>query len=197
MPIQKRNPYPWRSEPLEAQERPVHNMPVSGQASLSPAGRLQTVLATLTQTVNAEKVALFAMEAGGHGVTIVEQAGSLQLQTNGLYEAANSPVRDVTRAMVTVFEENSPARGRERFRYLPTLLPFEACMGVPVEIQGKMKAALFFFHRRPYAFCDHHLQTAIAGAILCAAILERQQVDAQARLSGALILSGEIALSSA
>jgi len=161
---------------------------------LPRAGRLQAALQKMTELLNAEKGILFAMEPDSQAISILAQTGSLPLQTEVLYELADSPVKDVIREMTPAFERNFSAQAGGRFRKLANLLPFETCLGVPVEVQGEVRHAAFFFHRRPRAFSDHHLRDALAGAVLLSGVLEFQQFDEYMRSSSALLLSGEIAL---
>jgi len=186
---------PWRAAPqAEPDAASLPDFSPAEAATLPRAERLQAALEKLTEMVRAEKGILFAMEPDSRAISIVAHAGSLPLQIGALYDLTDSPVNDVICRARRAFENNLSMQTTGRFRKLLNLLPFEACLGVPVEAQGKVRHAAFFFHHQPRAFSGHHLRDALAGAILLGALLELQHLDDQTRSSGALLLSGEIAL---
>jgi len=166
----------------------------SNTTAISQSQRLQSTLQKLTGAVHAEKSVLFSMDPISHSVSIIAEAGALALQQDALYGLSDSPVKDAICEGEPVFENHVSSQAESRFRKLLSLLPFESCIGISVEAFGEVRHAVFFFHRQPKSFSPYRMRDAFAGAVLLGAILEMQGVEERVRSSGALLLSGELAL---
>lgn len=159
----------------------------------SPIHRLQTALAKLVETMQAEKGIVFEINASSRSVLIIVEAGTLPLNYDARYELDDSPVRDVIANNNIVTESN--ATRSKRFRKLMSLVNFESCIGVPIETMDGIHRGVFFFHRQRDVFGVQHQHGGKMGSMWLSAILEQQMLDQRMFASSALWLSGELAAS--
>ncbi len=171
------------------------------QADLAPGAatekvtlgeRLEAILAHLVETTLAEGGLLLHVHPTSRAISIVAQAGELSLNQDALYALEDSPVNDVVREGRWILEGRARQRER-RFRKLLDLLPFESCIGVPVEDRGNVHHALFLFHRAPDVFSRYRVRDAQAAATLMAAAIERDQMNRHLREQQQLLLLGQLA----
>jgi signal transduction histidine kinase len=73
------------------------------------------------------------------------------------------------------------------------LLPFDSCLGVPIQVQDETHHAAFFFHREPDAFSQLRFLGARISALLFAALLEEDVVNQRLRSLNPMLLSGQLA----
>jgi signal transduction histidine kinase/predicted RNA-binding protein with RPS1 domain/ActR/RegA family two-component response regulator len=188
---------PWRVTPTDHQAA----VPESSRAladevrvGISLTNRLRTILERLVEDVQADAGAIFHLDPPSQTISIKATAGAISLVPEGeaAYSLEESPVRDVIFEREAVFEYRMTGGVEKRFRKLLDLLPFESCIGVPIEVGDETRCALFLFHRQPKAFSHYRLRDARAAAILVAAVIERESLTRQAQSLGRLLLSGEL-----
>lgn len=171
-------------------ESQILNLKLRG---VPPLHRLQVALTKLAAMSHAEKCVLFFRDPVSQKISILEEVGPIGLQEQALYELKESPVKDV------ILEREGTMEGyatkNKRFDKLLKLLPFESCIGVPVEEMGEVHHALFFFHRKQNAFARVRPQYIDLDAIWLSTILEKQALEQRLRTINPLLLSGELAVS--
>ena len=186
----------WRASPTAPPTsglEPLREFTTAVETGASLADRLQVGLERLVETTRAEVGMVFHMDAVSQAVSILAQAGTAKLAKDAIYSLKESPVKDVIRSGESIFERHASGQAEGRFRKLLDLLPFESCIGVPVETEGGIHHALFLFHRRPGAFRSYHLRDAMAAAILFAAAIEREALGQRVQSLNRLLLSGQLA----
>jgi signal transduction histidine kinase/DNA-binding response OmpR family regulator/predicted RNA-binding protein with RPS1 domain len=163
-----------------------------GRDHLSLSQRVAAILEHLVETTQAEEGLLLCVDPISHTVSILAQVGDLTLSRDALYAVEDSPVRDVIREGRWV-QEGRASEKAGRFRKLLDLLPFESCVGVPVEERGDRRHALFLFHRAPQAFSRYRVRDAQAAATRMAAAIEHDKVETHLRGQQKLLLLGQLA----
>jgi signal transduction histidine kinase len=157
--------------------------------------RLRTGLEQLVEDVRADAGAIFHLDLLSQTIAIEATAGAISpaSEREAVYGLEESPVRDVIYERELVFEGHMTGRVEKRFRKLLKLLPFESCIGVPIEVGGETQCALFLFHQEPEAFSRYRLRDALAAATLFAAVVERKALSREVQSLDRLLLSGELA----
>lgn len=155
-------------------------------------GQLRAGLERLREVAQAEAGIIFRMDPLSGTISIVAQVGTLAPAEEKLYALKDSPVRDVIREGERVLEENAP-QSADKFRKLLEALPFESCVGVPIEAGGETHHALFLFHRDPSRFSQYRLRDALAAANLFGAAIERDALEERARALNQLLVAGQLA----
>lgn len=156
------------------------------------SGRLQEGLQRLVGDLRATLAVLFHVDLVSRTVSVVAQAGALQLHSADLYGLIDSPVKDVV-VEGGVLWENRVSAVQHRFRKLRDLFAFESCIGIPLEVAGRMEYALFLFARESDAFSPYRLRDALAAAALFTAVLQGQELERRAQAVGTVLLSGQLA----
>ncbi|MCS6845909.1 MAG: S1 RNA-binding domain-containing protein [Caldilineales bacterium] len=154
--------------------------------------RLQEGLQRLVTDLRAHFGALFQVNLASRTVSVVAQAGALRLHSADLYGLIDSPVKDVV-VEGGVLWENHVTAVQHRYRKLRDLFAFESCIGIPLEVSGRVEHALFLFGREPGAFSPYRLRDALAAATLFSAVLHGQELERRAQAVGAVLLSGQLA----
>ncbi|MGA9349742.1 MAG: S1 RNA-binding domain-containing protein [Anaerolineae bacterium] len=157
------------------------------------AKRFQQGLEQLVEATGAEEGIVFHLDPGSQTVSIVAQEGVIPLNQDAVYSLVDSPVKDVIREGEAVWENRVSQERTARFRKLLDLLPFESCIGVPIEASGQVEYALFLFHWEPDAFSRYRLRDARAMASLFAVALESQALDERIQAMSRIFLSGQLA----
>ncbi len=155
--------------------------------------RFQHGLEQLVKATRAQKGIVFHLDPISQTVSIVAQAGKTQLSSDKIYYLVDSPVKDVIQEREAVWENRVSQGHAARFRKLLDLLPFESCIGIPIEASGRVEYALFLFHRRSGVFSRDRLRDAWAMAILFAVALENQALDERIQAMSRVFLSGQLA----
>ena len=176
-----------------AERQPFQELAAAMRSGQPLAGRFRQGLEQLVEATRAEEGIVFHLDQISQTVSIAAQAGTISLNQDAIYSLIGSPVKDVIEEEGPVWE-NRISQGRAaRFRKLLDLLPFESCIGVPVEASGQAEHALFLFHREPDAFSRYRLRDAWAMATLFAAALESQALDKRIQAMSRILLSGQLA----
>jgi len=157
--------------------------------------RLRLILEQHMEDVQADAGIIFHLDQLSQVISIKARAGAIGSlpERETAYLLKESPVRDVIFEGETVFEHRMNGGVAKRFRKLLDLLSFESCIGVPIEVGGETRCALFLFHRKSRAFSHYRLRDARAAAVLIAAVIEREILTRQFQSIGRLLLSGELA----
>ena len=157
------------------------------------AKRFQHGLEQLVKATRAQKGIVFHLDPISQTVSIVAQEGRTQLSSEKTYYLVDSPVKDVIQEREAVWESRVSHGHTPRFRKLLDLLPFESCIGIPIEASGQVEYALFLFHRRSGVFSRDRLRDAWAMATLFAVALEQQALDERIQAMSRIFLSGQLA----
>ena len=126
-------------------------------------------------------------------MSITAQVGQISLNEEAIHTLGASPVRDVIEEGKQILENYVSDQARERFCKLLALLPFESCIGIPLEAGGETQRALFLFHSRPGAFNRYHLRDTLAAGALFSVVVERQIMEQRFSSLNQLLLSGQLA----
>jgi signal transduction histidine kinase/predicted RNA-binding protein with RPS1 domain len=164
---------------------------VRGKVLLSD--QLRVGLMQLVATTSAEMGLIFRLDPISRAITITTQIGKLNVNIEALHSLRASPIREVIEEGEHILEYQMSGQTGERFRKLLDLLPFESCIGVPIEAGGETQRAVFLFQRQPKAFNRYHLRDALAMSVLFSVIIERQVMEERFRLLNKQLLSGELA----
>jgi len=176
----------------ESSHRDTGRKAVSEPEGPSLSRQLAATLDRLVRTARAEGGLVVHIDPTSRAASIRAQTGNLDLDRDALYSLEDSPVGDVIREGRWVLEGQA-SRKAKRFRKLLDLLPFESCIGVPVEERGDRRHALFLFHRAPQIFSRYRVRDAQAAATLMAAAIERDEVKEHLRDQQKLLLQGQLA----
>ena len=141
----------------------------------------------------AEVGLIFRLDPISRVVFITARAGQMKLNETALHALGASPVRDVIEDGEQLLENRMSGQVRERFRKLLDLLPFESCIGLPIEAGGETQRALFLFNRIPDAFNRYHLRDALADSLLLSVAVEREKMEQRFRSLNSTLLSGQLA----
>jgi len=172
--------------------------PFQGLAAMMRSGmlleeRFQRGLEQILHLTRAEQALLFHLDQVTQAVTVVAQVGSLPIKTEAVYALVSSPVKDVIAECVPIWEKQVSQQHNARFRKLLDLLPFESCIGVPVEAVGRAEYGIFIFHRTPDAFSHYRLRDMLGMATFFSAALESQGLNEHVKSLSRIFLSGQLA----
>jgi signal transduction histidine kinase/predicted RNA-binding protein with RPS1 domain/DNA-binding NarL/FixJ family response regulator len=185
----------WRVSapvPHTLEPEPFREFTTAIDMGTSLAERLHAGLDHLLKATKAEVGMVFQLDPITQGVSILAQAGTVTLAEEAVYSLEESPVKDVIYEGEPVFENRVSTQVEGRFRKLLDLLPFESCIGVPIEAQGPTHYALFLFHRSQDAFHHYRLRDALANATLFAAAIEREGLGQRVQSLSKFLLSGQL-----
>jgi signal transduction histidine kinase/predicted RNA-binding protein with RPS1 domain/ActR/RegA family two-component response regulator len=168
------------------------NMTIDG---VSLVDKLHVSLAQLVEITRAEVGMIFYLDPVSQAISLLDQVGAALPVEAALYCLDDSPVKDVIREKTPVFENRISAQlqVQRRFRKLLQLLPFESCIGVPIEAEQGTNHALFLFHHNQDTFSHYRLRDAGATALFCATTIEREAFGRHVQLLGQLLVSGQLA----
>jgi signal transduction histidine kinase len=155
--------------------------------------RIQTTLEQVTQLIRAEVGLIFHLDSASRRVSILAQAGDARISMDAVYGLTSSPVEDVIREGEPIFESHVTAHAVAKHSKLLKLLPFESCIGVPIQVNDEIQHAAFFFHQKPDAFVHYRLRDAQGGSLLIASLLDREILERQLQSLNPMLLSGELA----
>jgi signal transduction histidine kinase/predicted RNA-binding protein with RPS1 domain/ActR/RegA family two-component response regulator len=194
--IGRGDPLPlWRASPAVSwgsEPKPLWDFTAAMDRGTSLADRLRAGIEKLLEATQAEMGVVFHLDPITQAVSIHAQAGTLMMVKEAVYSLEDSPVRDVIREGEPIFENRVSMQREGKFRKLLDLLPFESCIGVPIEAQGHTQHALFLFHRNQDAFHHYRLRDALAAATLFAAAIERETLGQRVQSLSKFLLSGQL-----
>ncbi len=194
--IGQEEPLPlWRvslAAPRTAEPAPFQEFTATIDTGTSLVDGLRAGLKQLVESIEAEIGIVFHLNPLTYAVSILAKAGTVKLTEEAIYSLQESPVKDVICEGEPILETRVTARMEARFRKLLDLLPFESCIGVPIEVQGETQHALFLFHRNPGAFHRYRLRDALATATLLAAAIERETLRQRIQSVNRILLSGQL-----
>lgn len=185
----------WRASapvPPTSEPEPFREFTTAMDMGTSLAERLHAGLDHLLKVTKAEGGVVFHLDPITQAVSIVAQAGTEMMVKEAVYSLEDSPVRDVIHEGEPIFENRVSKQIEGKFRKLLDLLPFESCIGVPIEAQGQTQHALFLFHRNQDAFHHYRLRDALAAATLFAAAIERETLGQRVQSLSKFLLSGQL-----
>jgi len=179
--------------PATTEEQPSTRLGTVMRSGRPLAARIKQGLDQLVKNTRAEEGIVFHLDPISQKVSIIAEAGVIPLNERAIYSLVDSPVKDLIREGGEIWENQVSQVRTGRFRKLLDLLPFESCIGVPIEASGKVEHALFLFHREPGAFSHYRLRDARAMATLFAVALESQALDKRIQEMSRIFLSGRLA----
>ncbi|HPO87482.1 MAG TPA: S1 RNA-binding domain-containing protein [Candidatus Hydrogenedentes bacterium] len=188
-----------RGEPIQAWRAAPSPSPMSREVELTQRDHIpiqqgiQTTLEQVTQLLRAEIGLIFRLDSVSRTISILAQAGDAPMRMNAIYGLSASPVEDVIREGEPIYEAHSSEHAKTKFAKLLELLPFESCIGVPIQVDDEIQHAVFFFHQKPDAFSQYRLRDAQAGSLLLAALLSREVLGKRLQSLNPMLLSGELA----
>jgi signal transduction histidine kinase/DNA-binding response OmpR family regulator/predicted RNA-binding protein with RPS1 domain len=162
------------------------------RTNISLTDQFQTGLKQLVATTRAETGIIFRLDPISRVVSVAAHIGNTKLNEDAIRVLGSSPVRDVIEEGQQVLEGQMSGQTLERFRKLLELLPFESCLGAPIEACGETHRAVFLFHRKPKAFNHYHLRDTLATTTLLALAIERQITEQRYRSHNKLLLAGQL-----
>jgi signal transduction histidine kinase/predicted RNA-binding protein with RPS1 domain/FixJ family two-component response regulator len=186
----------WQMRPQAPQlqiPEAFQQLAVTMRSNSSLADQLHAGLEHLLMTTSAEVGLIFRLDPISRVVFITARAGQMKLNETALHSLGASPVRDVIEDDEQILENRMSGQTRERFRKLLDLLPFESCIGLPIEAGGETHRALFLFSHTPDAFNRYHLRDALADSLLLSVAIEREQMEQRFRSLNNTLLSGQLA----
>lgn len=157
----------------------------------APSTAVREVVRRLRRLTLASKAILFAIDPAQRKVAIVAESGRVRLRPEAVADLLYSPVRDVAEDRCFVRVEQVEQH-EARIRYLRPLLPFQSCLGVPVDGDLAQHHALFLFFARPQGFGRPQEEFAQASALALAALLEQQLFRERAAEMQRLALLGHL-----
>lgn len=181
-------PAPEDSSPFRAFEQRAAGM----RSVASLAERIGLALAHLLEETGAEKAVLFHYDPMSRLIHIMAQEGPLLLDETQVNSLVASPVEDVITEDFVIWENHIPSRPNEGYENLLRLLPFQACIGMPVRAGEERDHALFIFHRQADMFSRYRVRDVQAAAALISVALEEDQFREHVRNSSALLLNGQL-----
>ncbi len=155
--------------------------------------RLERALAQVHRSVRAQSTILFRLDPEAQNYTIQAMIAGGEISPEKVYQLGDSPVKDVLRSGSAVVEGKAQSEARARYKKLLDLLPFESCLGLPLQVQGEHTHALFFFHPETDAFSQYRQRDARAGAYLITALLEEAAAEHRLQALSPLLISGQLA----
>jgi signal transduction histidine kinase/predicted RNA-binding protein with RPS1 domain len=176
---------------VEAQ--PFQKLAGAMRSSQPLAERFRQGLEHLIRETRAEVGIIFRLDRISGEVSLVAHTGNIPLKREAIYALVDSPVKDVIVEGKLTWESRVSQERTGRFRKLQELLPFESCIGVPLQASGQTDHALFLFHRDPDVFSHYPLRDALAMATLFAVALEIQALDERVQSLSRIFLSGQLA----
>jgi signal transduction histidine kinase/ActR/RegA family two-component response regulator/predicted RNA-binding protein with RPS1 domain len=159
----------------------------------APVQQLSHRLAQLVRSSSAELGVIFQIDPASHKVAVVARSGVLALAAASLQPLLDSPVKDVINERKALFNNRVSQQSPARYRHLLAAVPFESCIGLPLQVWGEVHHVLFLFHRSPEAFRRAQLRDIQASAGLCASSLEHLRLEERLQANAGRLLSGELA----
>lgn len=162
----------------------------------SPAPLLQRFHQGLEQIVrdtNAESGMIFHMNMASGLISMRTHKGVIPIDDTAVLGLVDSPVKDVIIDKEIVWENQIAQEHAGRFRKLLRLIPFQSCIGVPIQAASKCEHALFLFHRQPDLFSKYRLRDTLGMATLLGVAIESQILEERAQNLGRVLLSGQLA----
>jgi signal transduction histidine kinase/DNA-binding NarL/FixJ family response regulator/predicted RNA-binding protein with RPS1 domain len=161
------------------------------QHQQSASDRLEYVLTWLVHELHADKGIVFRLEPSAKEVRIAAECGSGVFVSAMLRDLIYSPISDVIRSGLQVWENNVSVTSKARFRHLRAALSFESCIGIRLQAAGQHDHALFLFAADPDSFPAARLRVAQTAAALIDAALERKVFEDLVFSLGGLFTSGQ------
>jgi signal transduction histidine kinase/predicted RNA-binding protein with RPS1 domain/ActR/RegA family two-component response regulator len=163
------------------------------ESQVSIQERLEQALAQVHKSTKAQNTILFRQDTVTQAYLIQAIIGEDGISPDQIYQLGDSPVKDVIRTGSPVVEGRAQLTAKARYQKLLDLLPFESCLGLPLQVQGECTHALFFFHSEFDAFSRYRQRDARAGAFLIAALLEEAAADHRIQALSPLLINGQLA----
>lgn len=186
-------PQPDFKESPRPEIQASQNLAAIMRSRLPLARRFRAGLSYLLETTKAEQAIVFHLDRLSRVISVVASEGCISLNESAIYSLITSPVKDVILEGISVWENQVSQQKTGRFDKLLELLPFESCIGIPIEASGEVEYALFLFHREPEAFSRYRLRDAWAMATFFAVAIEQDALDRRIQESSRIFLSGHLA----
>jgi len=166
---------------------------VNGMRSIAPLiDRINLALAHLLEETEAEKVVLFHYNPIKRLINIQAEVGTLQLDVTQVNSLVASPVEDVITEDFIIWENHISSGFSDRYENLLRLLPFQSCIGLPVQVGEEHNHALFIFHRQSDVFNRYRVRDVQTAASLISVALEEDLFRHHVSNSSALLLNGQL-----
>ncbi|HEX6044978.1 MAG TPA: response regulator [Pyrinomonadaceae bacterium] len=148
-------------------------------------------LGKLQRLTQASACTVFHMDlATGEARVAFHKGTPLTAYENGKYQLSASPIQDVIKEGLEVFEENI-CHKPERFKYL-NLFTYLSCIGVAVDMLSPSSYCLFLFHPEASHFTRDHVQLARVSASHIGSIIDRDEIERMVRRVQPLVFAGQV-----
>ena len=188
LPSRMAPPPSEESTPFRLYEQRVSGM----RSTASLPERIGLALAHLLEETGAEKAILFHYDPISRLIQITAQEGPLSVDESQVNSLIASPVEDVITEDGVIWVNRIPSGFNEGYKNLLRLLPFQACIGIPVSLGDERSHALFIFHRHEDVFSRYRVRDVQAAGALISVALEEDLFRNHMRHSSALLLTGQL-----
>jgi signal transduction histidine kinase/DNA-binding response OmpR family regulator/predicted RNA-binding protein with RPS1 domain len=134
---------------------------------------LKTLLEKCRELLSFDSAVLFVLNTANRNVDVMASAGMKAENEKALSQLVHSPVRDCAEDGDIIAIEDLKPQDEGRFRYLLEYYALEACLGVPIPVQGTKKYAAMVFHRSPQVIGSETMLLMQAVALAIGALLEQ------------------------
>ena len=155
----------------------LHKRPIAIQQSL-PLTDLKQVTSGVTalrktlvaglrvvrKSIQASHAVLFSVDPSQQHVAIAAADGTLALNEQAVPDLIFSPVRDLASDGAGPLTISDVHLHQARVRYLLPLVPFCACIGAPVPVDGMVRYVLMCFYTSPFEIGEAHADVLRLGA---------------------------------
>ena len=148
-------------------------------------------LGKLQRLTHATACTVFHMDPATGEARVAFHLGTpLTAYENGKYQLRASPIKDVIKQRLEVFEENISHKP-ERFKYL-NLFEYLSCIGVLVDMVSPTSYCLFLFHPEASHFTREHVRLAKVSASHLGSIIDRNEIECMVRRIQPLVFAGQV-----
>jgi len=182
-----------RAVVLPAEVTSLNALAAAARVDHTVPDRLRAGLDRLRQSIGADQAVIFHLDRDARTMAIVAQSGNPPLDQADLYRLPESPVKDVIVEGETLWRNRVSSDHTGRFANLLALRTFESCIGIPLEVAGRVEHALFLFANPAETFDAVRLRETTAAALLFQSLLESQLLEERALAVGQLLVTGEMA----
>jgi len=138
--------------------------------------RLSGSLQALCQETNSMAAAVIRLDPDTETVALVVTVGMLASESADMLRHLRfSPLEEIWRGQ-TVVDNKGRQQETAKFRFLLRFLDFDACMGVPIVVEGRIDHALLLFGRG-VEYGDQAVLAAAVSSTLISVLLEKSRAE--------------------
>jgi signal transduction histidine kinase/predicted RNA-binding protein with RPS1 domain len=163
------------------------------QSAQSLPERMHEGLLQLVEETQAEMGIMFHLDRDRRKMEVLTSVGDLSLNREAIYLLVDSPVGDAILEGSVLWVNSVLGDRYPQVRNLLEFLPFESCIGIPLQVGERTEYAVFLFHRQANRFPRARIYVAQAMAHLFEAVLERHLFDKRVQAASGFFVSGQLA----